>query len=72
MDNPKLVYDPEQQRIEDEIDANPQPSTFPLTRYVLEADEQVYKTLSTVGDFYCYVWFQPSQWDLDSHLYVNP
>jgi len=65
MDNPKLVYDPEQQRIEDEIDANPQPSTFPLTRYSLQADEQVYKTLSTVGDFYCYVWFQPSQWDLD-------
>ena len=57
------TYSLEEHRKEEEIDNNPVPPEMPINYYSYMADEQVYKTLSTVGDFKCYVWFQHDFYD---------
>lgn len=57
------TYSLEEHRKEEEIDNTPQPPELPINYYSYQADDQVYKKLSSVGEFLCYVWFQHNFYD---------
>ena len=57
------TYSLEEHNKEEEFDTQPTPPELPIRYYSYMADEKVYKTLSSAGDFKCFVWFQHDFYD---------
>ena len=57
------TYSLEEHHKDEEFDTHPTPPELPIRYYSYMADEQVYKTLSSAGDFKCFVWFQHDFYD---------
>jgi len=53
------VYNEEAELLDDPNE----PPAFPITYYTHLSERHVYKQLSSAGEFYAYVWFQPDQHD---------
>ena len=63
-------YSAEELIKEQEMENNPDlyKGSFEYSHYTMVNDVHLYKSLATVGDFYCKVWFRQEEFDDDREV----